>query len=115
MKKLDALHSELETDFPHLLVFVDALSAFEQVIIACFGDELLPTYENDIALFKDFYLKLEIPMCVKPHVLFDHVPVFCQRRGALGPWSEQAGFVLAICSQIFVQIWKGRDRKTLSQ
>ena len=94
LKKLDSLHSELEKEYSDLLVFVEALSAFEHVIISCFGDELLvDRYENDIAVFKEYYMKLGIPMCVKPHILFDHVPVFCQRRGAMGYWSEQAGFV----------------------
>ena len=93
MKKLNELHSELEEEFSYLLVFVDALSAFEQVIISCFGDELRDTYEANIIVFKDYYMKLQIPMCLKPHILFVHVPDFCNRRGAMGYWSEQAGFV----------------------
>ena len=93
MKKLNSLQSELEKASPYLLVFVDALVAFEQVIIACFGDQLLDSYVDDIEFFKDLYKKLEIPMCVKPHILFDHVPVFCQRHGSMAYWSEQAGFV----------------------
>ena len=94
LKKTNSLQSALEEDFPYLLVYVDALSSFEQVIISCFGDDLLDTYETDITLFKDYYFKLELPMCVKPHIRFDHIPQFCKKHGALGFWSEQAGYVL---------------------
>ena len=90
LKKLPSLEIALEGE-PELMEYVYALAAFEQVVKACFGDELLPTFEADIIYFKDYYLKLKLPICVKPHILFDHVPTFCKRRGAMGYWSEQAG------------------------
>ena len=91
MKKLDSLETDLEGEFSHLQVYVHALAAFEKVVVACFGDVLLPTFEDDIKFFKDMYHNLQLPMCVKPHILFDHVPIFCRRYGAMGYWSEQAG------------------------
>ena len=107
MKKLDDLQSELEKGYSYLLVYVDALSAFEKVVIACFGDELLDTYKDDIIIFKDIYMNLGIEMCVKPHILFEHVPLFCERRGGMGPWSEQAGFVY-----LYDIISKGFEKKS---
>ena len=91
MKKLTNLEAELEGEYSHLQVYVQALAAFEKVVVACFGDELLDSFEDDILFFKDMYHKLQLPMCVKPHILFDHVPTFCKRYGAMGYWSEQAG------------------------
>ena len=93
LKKLGELQSELEQKYPYLMVYVDALAAFGKVVDACFGDQLLDTYKDDIRFFKNMYLNLGLEHCVKSHILFDHVPLFCERRGAMGPWSEQAGFV----------------------
>lgn len=98
MKKLKELESELDAGYSQLMAFVYALSAFEKVIVACFGEDLLDSFESDIAFFKDMYMNLGIPMCVKPHILFDHVPEFCRRRGAMGYWSEQAGWVFFLVS-----------------
>ena len=64
-------------------------SAFDQVRKACFGQKLSDTYEQDIEFFKEAWLKLDHDMFLKLHILFDHVPEFCERYGALGYYSEQ--------------------------
>ena len=72
-----------------LLPYVDALGAFDQVRKNCFGQELVDTYKQDIIFFKETWEKLDIDMFLKMHILFDHIPEFCERYGALGPYSEQ--------------------------
>ena len=86
MKNLDDLAENIPLE---LLPYVDALSAFDNVRKACFGQELLDSYEEDIIFFKEAWLKLDIDMFLKVHILFDHVPEFCKRNGALGYYSEQ--------------------------
>ena len=49
----------------------------------------MDTYKQDIIFFKETWEKLDIDMFLKMHILFDHIPEFCERYGALGPYSEQ--------------------------
>ena len=86
LKKLDDLAENVPLE---LLPYVDALSAFDVVRKACFGQELLDSYKEDIIFFKEAWLKLDIDMFLKMHILLDHVPDFCERHGAMGYYSEQ--------------------------
>ena len=84
---------DLATKVPdHLMIFVDALRAFDKVRKACFGEDLLDSYIDDIAEFEAAYMKLEINVTSKAHIIFEHVADFCGRNNkGLGFFSEQAG------------------------
>ena len=83
---------ELVRDLPnHLKDFAWALNAFDLVRKSCFGQELHPDYKEKISKFQERYIALNISVTPKLHVLFSHVPEFCQKVGkGLGSFSEQA-------------------------
>ena len=57
---------------------------------ACFGQDLLDSYEDDIAKFKEEYVKAGLSITMKAHILFEHVIYFCKKHGkGLGHFSEQ--------------------------
>lgn len=65
--------------------------AIFQVVSACYGNTLHPSYEEAIVDFKVAFLDLDIKVTPKIHAVFYHVPEFCRLTGrGLGPWSEQA-------------------------
>lgn len=75
----------------HLLKFAVALRAFNSVRKSCFGENLLPSFKNDIKLFKVAYEALQISVTPKVHIIFEHVPQFCEEKNCgLGKFSEQA-------------------------
>ena len=96
MESLDDLESEVsatapEILIPELLIVIDALRKFNAVRKACFGNELLDSYREDIEKFKAAYVLLGIKVTTKAHIIFDHVGDYCAKRGrGLGPDSEQA-------------------------
>ena len=69
--------------------YIDAFSSFQKVVDARFGNELLEYFEA--RRFEETYLKLDIPVTPKVHIVIFHVPELCNefRRG-LGIYSKQA-------------------------
>ena len=89
----------------YILVFM----AFDKVRMSCFSEVLIPSYKNDIIHFGNLYCNLKTPegkfvdITPKIHVLLDHVPKFCERKGkGLGFYNEQASE--AVHSD-FLKIW----------
>ena len=78
---------------PHLR----SLQKLRKVVYSCFGFVLDPDYRAHIGEFKDAWQALveEYPdmfkFHYKVHILCCHVAEFANRRGPLGPYSEQAG------------------------
>lgn len=71
--------------------FVDALEDLNKVWISCFSGKLLPSYQKDIARFRESYLLLNISVTPKIHAIFQHVAEFCETHAtSLGKYSEQA-------------------------
>ena len=59
-------------------------------MFSCYGFGLHPSYKLNISNFKREFLKLNISVTPKVHVVFHHVEEFCSLKGmGLGPWSEQ--------------------------
>ena len=87
------LESELTASGrPELLRYSAFLSSFNKVRKACFGQDLLDSYENDVAECKEAYVKTGMSITTKAHILFEHVVDFCKKHGkGLGHFSEQAG------------------------
>lgn len=73
------------------LPFVKALRQFNEVCIACFGNELHPDFEAKLLRFKEIYLQLDVSVSTSVHVVINHVYQFCKfRKASLGKYSEQA-------------------------
>ena len=91
-KKLLEKLPKLRKDGPRRLkAFYEAFEAFNAVRKSCFGQILHASYKFDIEKFRKAYLKLNIPITNKVHLLVDHVPEFCERKQmGLGFFSEQA-------------------------
>ena len=72
--------------------YCDALEALNSVVVACFGKELEPDFEDKIGKFKQSYLELDINVTSKAHILFAHTPEFIRLTGrSLSIYAEQAG------------------------
>ena len=100
MECLDQLAKIVPAD---LQIFIDALRAFDAVRISCLGQDHLPSYEEDIAKFKEAYLKLGINITTKAHMVFEHIAEFFKRKNngkGLGFYSEQARYVILLISLV---------------
>ena len=96
MECLDELAKIVPGD---LQIFIDALRAFDAVRISCLGQDHLPSYAEDIAKFKEAYLKLGINITTKAHMVFEHIAEFFKRKNngkGLGYYSEQARYVILL-------------------
>ena len=75
MKKVDHLQQELEQQSVEAVLnglpYIAALRCFSKVVASCFGNILADTYMEDIKMFKDAYMALEIT--VTPKVFFKTV------------------------------------------
>ena len=72
---------------------VRTLENFNNVVVACFGQELDPNFKTTIADSEQSYRSLGITVTPKVHVVFEHVAQFLEMKGlktGLGAWSEQA-------------------------
>ena len=70
--------------------YVDAFDAFNDVVNACYGDQLMDDYVEKIKLFSIVYNKLRINITPKIHAVVYHIEEFCTLTGrGLAPWSEQ--------------------------
>jgi hypothetical protein len=83
---------ELKAELPTKLQgYASALTALDAVRHACFGQHLVSDFSLKIAQLESCCSKLKLVPTPKMHVLFHHVPAFCDRFCAgLGSFSEQA-------------------------
>jgi len=91
-KKLLMNVNRLENLAPNNAVkqYVDAFRSFNNVVDACYGDELQENYTTKIKEFSLAYKKLGINITPKIHAVMFHVEEFCSLTGrGLAPWSEQ--------------------------
>ena len=84
---------------------LNTLRVFGKVVHSCFGMQLREGWEANIKEFHKSWEQLiqdyaetvffedepKIMYTEKVHILIFHVPEFCRKYGALGPWSTQAG------------------------
>ena len=92
MKKLQKLRQDLPwCPCNYVLVF----TAFDKVRMSCFSEVLIPSYKNDIIHFGYLCCNLKtsegksVHITPKNHVLIDHMPEFCERKGkGLGLYNE---------------------------
>ena len=84
---------------------INTLRVFGKVVHSCFGMQLREGWKASIREFQDSWEQLildyadtefhedepKIMFTEKVHVVVFHVQQFCERYGALGPWSTQAG------------------------
>ena len=88
LKNLDKLDRRVPR---RLRAFVSALFAFDALKIACFSDKVHDDFMGRLSDFKFSYYLLSFPSgSSKIHIVFDHLDQFVERKGALGPYSEQA-------------------------
>ena len=89
LKKIDML---METNPPRSVhKFVEAFQKFNDVVHACFSNNLDPDYVIKISQFEKVYRKLGISENLKAHILFDDIPRFLEFKDhGLGRYSEQA-------------------------
>ena len=92
-KKLLVNVNRLENLAPNNAVvkqYVNAFRLFNDVVDACYGDELQENYTTKIKEFSLAYKKLGINITPKIHAVMFHVEEFCSLTGrGLAPWSEQ--------------------------
>ena len=91
--------------------FAEALHLLDEVRIHCFGQKLLPEFEQKIKNFEKKYRELNISVTPKAHALFQHCAEFCHEYGeGLGAFSEQSGETL---HSDFLLCWNRykRDKK----
>ena len=70
---------------------VRCFRSFNVVVSSCFGQDLHPSYKEDIKMFRQDYLDLNINMTPKVHAVIFHIVEFCERVDTgLGRFSEQA-------------------------
>jgi hypothetical protein len=71
--------------------YVKTFKAFNEVTSSCFGEKLSTDFVDLIQKFQEAYLELNISVTTAVHVVFKHVPQFCQLVDTgLGQFSEQA-------------------------
>ena len=70
---------------------ISAFKSFRSVVHSCFGQELEPSYREDIAKFTADYMAIGIRITPKVHMVMDHVGDFCASHNCgLGRFSEQS-------------------------
>ena len=76
---------------PRLRTFVSALYAFDALKSSCFSDKVHDNFQAKLNAFKFSYGLLGFSSgSTKIHIVLDHLDQFVERKGALGPYSEQA-------------------------
>ena len=96
LEALDELESELLSqnlpNMSEIQLLINSMRAFNKVRKSCFGEDLESSYIDDIAEFKEEYIKTEMSITTKIHIIFEHVEDFCtEHKKGLGHYSEQAG------------------------
>ena len=70
---------------------VRCFRSFNVVVSSCFGQDLHLSYKEDIEMFRQDYLDLNINITPKVHAVIFHIVEFCERVDTgLGRFSEQA-------------------------
>ena len=70
--------------------YADAFTAFNDVVISCYGDQLKEDYVTKIKSFWSAYRHLGKNITPKVHAVIFHIEEFCSLTGrGLAPWSEQ--------------------------
>ena len=71
---------------------VKAFTSFGKVVNSCFGQELKPSFREDLKKFTNDYVAIgSATITPKVHIVMDHVGDFCASHGCgLGQFSEQA-------------------------
>ena len=76
---------------PRLRTFVSALFTFDALKKSCFSDVVQEDFEKQSRAFKFCFELLNFDSgSTKIHIVLDHLDQFVKRKGALGPYSEQA-------------------------
>ena len=73
--------------------FAKTLRLFNNVVEACFGQELDLNFREKILRFEDQYRMLDISVTPKVHMVFSHISDFLKLKdyvSGLGQWTEQA-------------------------
>ena len=96
LEALDELEFDLLSqnlsNIAEIQLLINSMRAFNKVRKSCFGEELEKSYVDDIAEFKEEYVKTKMSITTKIHIIFEHVEDFCTEHGkGLGHYSEQAG------------------------
>ena len=91
LRNLDSLGTVMPAN---LLVFLETLESFRDVVDSCFGFLLDPYYKLVLAKFRDKFSVLQkmfnVSMTNKLHIISTHVEDFCDQVGrGLGEYSEQ--------------------------
>lgn len=85
--------------------YLTAFRTFNNVVSACFSQELKPNFSQNILQFKEAYKALNISVTSSVHVIFVHLVQFCKfKRQGLGNFSEQASESV---HSDFQQLWAG--------
>ena len=88
LKNIDRIEAMTPNSAVHR--YVNTLNAFNDVVSACYGDDLQLDYANKIKVFSGEYRKLGINITPKIHAVMFHIEEFCTLTGrGLAPWSEQ--------------------------
>lgn len=56
-----------------------AIKTFNDVRIACFGDHISWNFADQINIFKETYIALDISILPRVHTIQDHTPEFCTK------------------------------------
>ena len=86
MNKLDEMELMLQTSQNFITIvncipIIDLLRKFKVVKSSCFSYDLSLNYKDVIRSFEESYRSLNISVTPKAHILFVHVPEFCEKWG----------------------------------
>ena len=88
-KSLDILESMIP--FPSVVImgYAQTFRLLSKVVKGCFSWTVAPTIKNDIERFKESYLKLNITVTPKMHIIFVHVLQYLEHKAAVsdGNWT----------------------------
>ena len=103
----------------NLLVFLETLESFRDVVDSCFGFLLDPYYKQVLAKFRDKFSVLQkmfnVSMTNKLHIISTHVEDFCDQVGrGLGEYSEQETENAHSAFEIIWDRYRVRDLKGVS-
>ena len=91
-------------------LYCETFEALNSIVEACFGQQLLPNYEQKIATFREKYLSLGGSVTSKAHILFDYVAEFIKFSGkSLSIFSEQTAEAAHADFDGYWQRYKVRD------
>ena len=78
---------------PHSALFIRTLLGLKNVIDSIFGNSYNEDWQNILNEFQECILELDTKLGLnykfKFHFLFEHIPYYVQKYGALGKYNEQ--------------------------